>query len=52
MKILPDELMIYNSQMVECALHEGEAFTDDAAFEEAITEKDFIIKVMDVVDDK
>lgn len=44
--------MIFNSQIVECSLYEGESFTDDEAFIEALEEKDFIIKVVDVIDER
>ncbi len=44
--------MIFNTQFMECCLHEGEAFTDEQAFSDAIVETDFMIKVVDVLDEK
>lgn len=44
--------MIYNSQIFECCLHDAELFTNEEAFYEALNEKDFMIKVMDVIDNK
>lgn len=37
---------------MECCLFEGESFDDDEGFANAIGETDFIIKVMDVIDNK
>lgn len=44
--------MIYNPQAVECCLHDAESFTNEEAFHEALNEQDFMIKVMDVIDNK
>lgn len=49
---LPDYLQIYNAQAIECCLYDSESFTNDDDFIKAIEEKDFIIKVMDVKDNK
>lgn len=52
MKILPDFLGIYNAQIVECCLFEGENFENEEEFNTAINNADLIIKVVDVIDNK
>lgn len=51
-KSLPDFLYTYNPQAVECVLHDSDSFAEETAFMEALSDKDFMIKVVDVIDNK